>query len=127
MTVRSELPAWGPLWRKRAGPAIPDRRCLSGAPRTLLLSGEQKKPPHIRPCSGFGADAYSMGAQKARTTVGGLFFADDDHVAVGVIAVLHTVDGELHARPILAIDGVNIHAVIGVIDHIGSLGDGIAR
>ena len=42
MTVRSELPAWGPLWRKRAGPAIPDRRCLPGAPRTLLLSGNKR-------------------------------------------------------------------------------------
>lgn len=68
-----------------------------------------------------------MWAQKARATVDGLFFVDDDHVAVGVTAVLHTVDGELHARTILAIDGVNTHAVIGVIDHIGSLGDGIAR
>ena len=42
MTVRSALPAWGPLWRKRAGPAIPDRRCLPGAPRTLLLSGNKR-------------------------------------------------------------------------------------
>ena len=51
-----------------------------------------------------------MWAQTAQTTVGGLFFVDDDYVAVGITAVLHTVDSELYALPVPRTVGVNTHA-----------------